>query len=128
MSSAEAEYTAATEAGKEIKWVRALIKFMLPKLKQPPTPMLEDNSACRSMAKNSQVSGRNKHFELKQHYIRELVNSGIVQLIEVGTKEQIADAFTKPLARPAFEKHRKLLLSGLPADFDPNKTAPQVQS
>ena len=49
MSTAEAEYCAATEAGKHTKWVASLITFLLPKIKLPPANLYEDNAACRSM-------------------------------------------------------------------------------
>ena len=117
MSSAEAEYTAATEAGKHVKWVRSLLQFALPDASMPATKMFEDNAACRTMASCARVSGRNKHFELRHHFIRELVKAGIVTLCEIGTANQVADIFTKPLARPGFEKHRSLLLHGLPRGF-----------
>ena len=41
----------------------------------------------------------------------------MITLREVGTLEQIADIFTKSLARPAFEKHRAALLFGLTLTF-----------
>ena len=117
LSTAEAEYCAATEAAKHIKWVRSLVSFMLPKIKLPPTVIYEDNAACRAMVTCAQISGRNKHFELKQHYIRQLASEGVVTLREVGTLDQIADIFTKSLARPSFEKHRESLLFGLTLTF-----------
>ena len=85
----------------------------MPKLKLPPALMYEDNAACRTMVTCSQISGRNKHFELKQHFIREVYQAGLLLLKEVATEEQIADIFTKSLARPAFESHRESLLHGI---------------
>ena len=116
LSSAEAEYTAATEASKTIKWIVSLMTFLQQK---PPTPIrvFEDNTACRIMVQSDQVSGRNKHFELRQHYVREQVKLGLIKLLEVSTAKQIADIFTKPTARPAFEKHSRALLQGLPTEF-----------
>ena len=113
LSTAEAEYCAATEAAKHIKWVASLMQFMLPKGKMPPALLYEDNAACRSMVTCAQVSGRNKHFELKQHYIRELHQHKVLRLLPIVTLEQIADIFTKALARPLFETHRASLLNGI---------------
>ena len=118
LSTAEAEYSAATELGKFAKWVHSLLAF----IKAPsrlPIPVFEDNSACRSMASCRQVSGLNKHFELKQHYIRQLVHDKVVQLLPIPTAIQIADVFTKPTPRPVFEAHRSRLLNGLPLGFPP---------
>ena len=79
--------------------------------------MFEDNAACRTKATTKQVSGRNKHFDLRQHYIRNEVTKGNIKLIEVATGDQIADVFTKSLARPIFEKHDTTLMEGLPTIF-----------
>ena len=113
LSTAEAEYCAATEAAKNIKWVASLIRFMLPKVTLPPAVMYEDNAACRTMVTCAQISGRNKHFELKQHFIRELYKHKVFRLLPISTIHQIADIFTKALARPAFETHRSSLLNGI---------------
>lgn len=117
LSTAEAEYCAATEAAKHIKWVASLIRFMLPKLDMPPALLYEDNAACRAMVTSAQISGRNKHFELKQHFIRELYHAKVFKLMAVGTQQQIADIFTKALARPTYEIHRKSLLEGITLDL-----------
>ena len=117
LSTAEAEYCAATEAAKHIKWVASLIRFMLPQLSLPPALLYEDNAVCRVMVTSAQISGRNKHFELKQHFIRELYNDKVFKLMAVSTQKQIADIFTKTLARPTFEIHRKSLLEGITLDL-----------
>jgi len=113
LSTAEAEYLAATEAGKHIKWIISLVKFMVPSADIEPVSVFEDNAACLTMTTTAQVSGRNKHFELKQHFIRQLAKAGIIVLKPILTLKQIADIFTKALARPAFEAHREVLLQGL---------------
>ena len=117
LSTAEAEYCAATEAAKHIKWVASLIRFMLPHSPLPPALLYEDNAACRAMVTSAQISGRNKNFELKQHFIRELYNQKVFKLVEVSTQKQIADIFTKALACPTFEIHRKSLLEGITLDL-----------
>ena len=116
LSSAEAEYNAATEASKNICWIRSLLQFLGCKVPLP-VRVFEDNAACRSMVKSTQVSGRNKHFQLKQHYVRHQVFSGLLELKEIGTADQLTDILTKPLACPCFEKHRASLLQGLAAEY-----------
>ena len=69
------------------------------------------------MVTSAQISGRNKHFELKQHFIRELYNDKVFKLMEVSTQKQISDMFTKALARPTFEIHRQSLLEGITLDL-----------
>ena len=46
---------------------------------------------------------KTKHIAIKYHYLRELVQDKEVKMEYVNTKEQIADIFTKPLPKDAFE-------------------------
>ena len=62
------------------------------------------------MATNKIISARNKHLELKMHYVRERVDAGDIVLKYICTAEQKADLLTKNLPRPTFERIRRLLL------------------
>lgn len=57
---------------------------------------------------------RSKHIDVKHHFIREKVEEGVVNTQRVDTTDNLADAFTKALARPTHEDlvHRLNLLSG----------------
>ena len=46
---------------------------------------------------------KSKHFEIKYHYIRDMVQRGVVKLKYVAMDEHIADVLTKPLDRVKFE-------------------------
>ena len=46
---------------------------------------------------------KTKHFAIKYHYLRELVQDKEVKMEYVNTKEKIADIFTKPLPKDTFE-------------------------
>jgi hypothetical protein len=110
LSTAEAEYVGATEAVKETMWLRHLLQDI--GLGQDgATVVHEDNAACIKMASNKVVSGRNKHMEIKMHYVRERLEAGDIELRYISTTEQRADALTKTLARPAFERFRRLLMA-----------------
>ena len=52
---------------------------------------------------------KSKHIEIKYHYIRYIVQRGVVKLQYVATDKQIADVLTKPLARVKFEYFREKL-------------------
>jgi transposase InsO family protein len=116
LSTAEAEYIGASQAAKEILWLRQLLADIgFPQ--SEPTVVFEDNAACIKMATNHGVSARNKHLEVKMHFVRELVSDGVIKLVKIGTNSQRVDLFTKNLARPAFEQHRATLLNGTGPDF-----------
>ena len=98
----------ATEACKEVMWLRHLLAEI--GLVQPTTLFHEDNAACIKMATNAIVSGRNKHMELKMHFVREKVEALDISLQYVSTRAQRADLLSKILPRPAFEKFRAQLM------------------
>ena len=55
------------------------------------------------MSENPIFHDKSKHIEIKYHYIRDMVQRGVVKLQYVAMDEQIADVLTKPLARVKFE-------------------------
>ena len=50
-----------------------------------------------------------KHIEIKYHYIKDMVQRGVVKLQYVATDKQIANVLTKPLSRVNFEYFREKL-------------------
>ena len=52
---------------------------------------------------------RSKHIETHCHFVREKVLSQDVELLKIHTNEQVADIFTKALAKVKFEAFRKSL-------------------
>jgi hypothetical protein len=48
---------------------------------------------------------RTKHIDLRYHYVREAVQSGLYKLEWVSTDKQLADGFTKSLSSTIFNKH-----------------------
>ena len=69
LSTAEAEFIAATEATKDVMWIRGLLQELSLDSKLPST-VYEDNQACVSMINNSAVSPRNRHFAVKMAWLR----------------------------------------------------------
>jgi histone deacetylase 1/2 len=115
LSTAEAEFVAATEAAKELTWLRNILtEIGFPQ--DDPSVLHEDNQATIRMATNPIVSARNRHFSIKMSWIREQVANGIVTLQYVPTEDQIADILTKALSKTMFVKNRDLLVKDT-ADF-----------
>ena len=50
-----------------------------------------------------------KHIDIRHHFIRDHVLKGDVEITFVDTQNQLADIFTKPLAKDAFFKIRREL-------------------
>ena len=55
------------------------------------------------------MHSKTKHIPIKYHFLQEQVLEQKVKLKYVSSKEQIADIFTKPLPREAFEYLRQKL-------------------
>ena len=56
---------------------------------------------------------RNKHIDIRHHYIRELVRSKVVDIEWLSGKELVADFLTKPLAHHKFSMCRDKLMRRL---------------
>ena len=103
-SSCEAEYTAASKALRDVKFVRYLCEDM----GYPLTGRLVnavDNTAAIDTASNRGVTARNKHYEREIHWIRSEVEFDRAVLAFVPTLEQRADLFTKALDKTALYRH-----------------------
>ncbi|WVZ58409.1 hypothetical protein U9M48_008685 [Paspalum notatum var. saurae] len=97
LSTAEAEYIAAGQTlldyGVELSRV----------------PLLCDNESAVKLTNNPVQHSRTKHIDIHHHFIRDHVAKGDIQLRNVGTKEQLADIFTKPLDESTFHRLRSEL-------------------
>ena len=112
LSSAEAEYAAASYSCKEIAFIRNVCNSLSIPL-DGPTILAVDNQAAIKIAENRGVSARTKHFKDAIHYIRELIDFNHIKLSFVRTNNQRADGFTKPLAKPQFRDWSSNFLGGL---------------
>ena len=64
----------------------------------------EDNQACIQQSLHPVHFTRSRHVNLRYHYMRELTERGEIDMSYVKTDQQLADALTKPLAGPAFQR------------------------
>ncbi|KAJ3662740.1 hypothetical protein Zmor_007071 [Zophobas morio] len=107
-STTYAEYVAAYMATKEIIWVRGLLAD-LGVMQRQPTIVHMDNAAAEHLVRNPVHHRRTKHIDVKFHYTRDAYQRGEIDINHVGTTEQLADMFTKPLSRDKFANNLKLL-------------------
>ena len=68
-----------------------------------PIPIHCDNTSAISISKNLVIHSKAKHIPIKYHFLREHVAEKNIRVEYVGTKEKVADIFTKPLPQEAFE-------------------------
>ncbi|CEJ62231.1 hypothetical protein PMG11_10737 [Penicillium brasilianum] len=70
---------------------------------------MADNQSAIALSRNPKFHKRTKHFNVKFHYQRAVLNSGEISLEYIPTEEQAADGLTKPLGPSPFIKFCKLL-------------------
>ena len=109
LSSTEAEYVAAVEAGKEICWMRNLLTELGYSITDQPSTMHVDNNSAISLAKNPEHFGRLKHLDLRMYWLRDVCSAGTISPVFCPTAEMPADLLTKALERVKVAKLRSML-------------------
>jgi hypothetical protein len=99
LSTAEAEYIALTAVMCEILYLQALIAELYEPV-IPSIPVYCDNQGAIALATNGKFHTRMKHIDIRYHYVRSLVWSGLLDLQYCPMEDNIANIFTKALPRP----------------------------
>ncbi|RVW89466.1 Retrovirus-related Pol polyprotein from transposon TNT 1-94 [Vitis vinifera] len=93
LSTTEAEYVAATEAGKEMIWLHGFLDEL--GKKQEMGILHSDSQSAIFLAKNSAFHSKSKHIQTKYHFIRYLVEDKLVILEKICGSKNPADMLTK---------------------------------
>ena len=101
-ATAEAEYIAAGSCCAQILWMKNQLQDY--GLSYSKIPIYCDNQSDIAMTGNPVQHSLTKHISIRYHFIREHVMEGTIELHFVPTDQQLADIFTKPLAKAIFIK------------------------
>ena len=116
LSTAESEWYATSEAGKELLYLRIIMReFGFPQLW--PSYLYEDSRAVIAMAENPSNRKGARHIDTREHFVDQLVKDHNIKLVQCRTNKMIADALTKSLPAPVFEQHRAVMLGEDEAPF-----------
>lgn len=58
-----------------------------------------DNTSALKLIKNPEFHQRNKHIDVKYHFLRDLYNKSEIDVTYVKSEEQLADTFTMALPK-----------------------------
>ncbi|GJW85308.1 hypothetical protein Tco_0158453 [Tanacetum coccineum] len=104
-STIEAEFVALAAAGKEAEWLKNLIYEIL----LWPKPISPISIHCYSAATLAKVycqiyNGKSRHLGIRHSMVRELITNGVIYMDFVRSQQNLADHFTKGLARDLVHK------------------------
>lgn len=104
-SSTEAEYRAVANTASELRWICSLLTEL--GIKVPMTPTVYcDNIGATYLCANPVFHSRMKHIAIDFHFVRGQIQGGLLRVVHVSTKDQLADGLTKPLSRAPFQSIR----------------------
>ncbi len=118
-STMEAEYVALSTACRDVIPIIRLVEERStqyglnadgrPSMK---STIYEDNEGALKLANTElpRMTPRSKHYGTKYHWFREHVEKGLIEVVPIDTKNQLADVFTKGLGFESFLRLRKRLV------------------
>jgi hypothetical protein len=77
-------------------WLRTSIQQLFD-TKLAPTTMFSDNQSAIALAKDHQYHACTKHIDIRFHFIRWIIEQGILRLVYCPTNDMVADTLTKAL-------------------------------
>jgi hypothetical protein len=98
LSTVEAEYIATTSCCTQVLWMKQTLTDIHVEYDEP-IPIYCDNTSAINISNNPVMHSKTKHIPIKYHLLRVQVVEKNIIVEYVGTKEQVADIFTKPLPR-----------------------------
>jgi hypothetical protein len=107
LSTAEAGYITAGSCCAQILWMKATLNNFGIMFKQ--VSLLCDNESAMKLTNISVLHARTKYIDICHHFIRDHQQKGDILIENVGTNDQLANIFTKPLDEKRFCKLRNEL-------------------
>ena len=104
LSVTEAELFAAVQCAMDMLFAMRVLNAMGLKVELPM--VLEvDNKGAVDLCNNWSIGGRTRHVEVKQYFLRELKERGLIMVKWTSGESMTSDLFTKNLVGPLFDKH-----------------------
>lgn len=106
-SSTEAEYVSLATASAELIWIKNILMDLCIDINDPII-IYEDNQSCSySLSKWDQK--RLKHIDVKYHFVKDLHQKHIIDVVYIPFQQQKADILTKGLPAERYAKLRQTL-------------------
>ena len=116
MSSTEAEFTAAAEAGKYTLYVRSILDQLgIPQ--NEATTLYEDNQGALLMVNQQQPTKCTQHMDIKHFAIQQWVDQDLIRLKQINTTDNYSDLLTKATGRTIFYRHMNYILGKIAPQY-----------
>jgi hypothetical protein len=98
LSSCEAEYISVTHCARDVLWLRNLFaEIGYPQ--ESPTTIFCDSPGTVACTHDPHAHSKMKHISICEHFIRDCISKGTINVVHIDGKENPVDLFTKPLGR-----------------------------
>ena len=109
LSSTEAEFTAACDAGKAILYIRSILdEIGVPQ--NEATTLYIDNNGALLMGNAQQPTRRTRHMDIKHFSLLDWIERELIVMKRINTSDNSADALTKSLGRQLHYRHTDYIL------------------
>ena len=118
LSSTEAEFVAACDAGKQILYLRSILTE-LGYPQELPTVLYEDNMGALHMANAARPTKRTRHMDFKHFALQDWTEHDLLIMTAIATKHNCGDSFTKALGRIKFYEQTDVLMGRRTPRYSP---------
>ena len=135
LSSTEAEFVAMSNVATEIKFIVSLLTEIMgggsdddkngPTM---PSILREDNTGAIFMAKNTAITPRTKHVDIRARFVNDMVQAKELSVEHIRSEENPSDCMTKNLPLALFKKHAALVCDGMFVRFHDSTNTEDVRS
>ncbi|WMV20389.1 hypothetical protein MTR67_013774 [Solanum verrucosum] len=94
----------ATKAVKEAIWLKGLVAEL--SLVQLELTLRCDSQSVIHLIKNQRLHGCTKHIDVRFHFIRDVIEEGVIKVEKIITNDNVADMFTKIFCLPSLHTTR----------------------
>ena len=116
LSSTEAEFIAAVEAGKYILYLRSILNDIgIPQ--NDATILYEDNQGSLLMASAQQPTKRTRHIDINNFVLQDWCETDIIAMKRINAKDNCSDTLTKATPRTLFYRHMEYILGKIILEY-----------
>ena len=106
LSTTEAELYSAVITAQDMMFVYHVVVGLELRVKLPMTLYCDNNGAVQ-LANNWSVGGRTRHVDIKQNFLRELKDNGLLKVEWMSGEDITPDMHTKNVSKMLFDKYSR---------------------